>query len=487
MQQDTTSNIELFGLDAQQVWDTELAFEQLRQRGEADSKRTAERRINALELWPQALQANELKDERGYGLKQKVLDQVLDGARKRRERVLFVQLHDLPNGQPCLHANDARGARLWIPLAAEQDALVIEALQQLQAHIDKPLALFGQGNMARILRNLPPSELLCSYPQVYVPVVREELKQQLAQGSNATRTGLSPHLRRLEAESIHIIREAVAEAQNPVMLYSVGKDSGVMLHLARKAFYPAPPPFPLLHVDTRWKFAEMYQFRDYMAELSGMQLLVHTNPEAIERNISPFEHGSALHTDITKTEGLKQALDQHGFDVVFGGARRDEEKSRAKERVFSFRTPSHRWDPKNQRPELWNLYNTRKNQGESIRVFPLSNWTELDIWQYIYHEQIPMVPLYFAKERPVLVRDDMLLLVDDDRCQLLPDEQIEMRKVRFRTLGCYPLTGAMDSEAESLEDILLEIIEARQSERQGRKIDTDSAGSMEKKKQEGYF
>lgn len=271
------------------------------------------------------------------------------------------------------------------------------------------------------------------------------------------------------------------------MLYSVGKDSGVMLHLARKAFYPAPPPFPLLHVDTRWKFAEMYQFRDYMAELSGMQLLVHTNPEAIEKDINPFDHGSALHTDITKTEGLKQALDHYKFDVVFGGARRDEEKSRAKERVFSFRSASHRWDPKNQRPELWNLYNTRKQSGESIRVFPLSNWTELDIWQYIYHEQIPMVPLYFAKERPVVVRDDMLMLVDDDRCQLLPDEDIEIRKIRFRTLGCYPLTGAMDSDAEQLEDILLEIINARQSERQGRKIDTDSAGSMEKKKQEGYF
>ncbi|MBM3204266.1 sulfate adenylyltransferase subunit CysD [Candidatus Woesearchaeota archaeon] len=297
----------------------------------------------------------------------------------------------------------------------------------------------------------------------------------------------SPHLKRLEAESIHIIREAVAEAQNPVMMYSIGKDSGVMLHLARKAFYPAPPPFPLLHIDTRWKFQEMYLFRDFMARESGMDLLVHTNPEAIEKNINPFDHGSALHTDITKTKGLKQALDHYKFDVVFGGARRDEEKSRAKERVFSFRTSTHRWDPKNQRPELWNLYNTRKSPGESIRVFPLSNWTELDIWQYIYQKNIPMVPLYFAKPRPVVVRPEMIMMVDDERCRLLPGEDVQMKKVRFRTLGCYPLTGAVESEAETLEDILLEIIHARQSERQGRKIDTDSAGSMEKKKQEGYF
>src|SRR5690606_15280886 len=297
----------------------------------------------------------------------------------------------------------------------------------------------------------------------------------------------APHLDRLEAESIHILREAVAEAEKPAMLYSVGKDSSVMLHLARKAFFPAPPPFPLLHVDTRWKFQEMYLFRDHMARESGMELLVHINPEAIAKDINPFDHGSALHTDITKTEGLKQALDKHRFDVVFGGARRDEEKSRAKERIFSFRSQAHRWDPKQQRPELWNLYNTRKNRGESIRVFPLSNWTELDIWQYIYRERIPVVPLYFAKERPVVVRDGLILLVDDDRMRLFPGEQIQRRTVRFRTLGCYPLTGAVESGAETFEDIILELLQARSSERQGRAIDVDAAASMEKKKQEGYF
>ena len=295
------------------------------------------------------------------------------------------------------------------------------------------------------------------------------------------------HLDRLEAESIHIIREVIAQAENPVMLYSVGKDSSVMLHLARKACYPSVPPFPLMHVDTRWKFQAMYQFRDEMARDSGMDLIVHINPEGVEKDINPFDHGSALHTDVMKTEGLKQALDQHGFDVAFGGARRDEEKSRAKERVFSFRTAAHRWDPKNQRPELWNLYNGSKNPGESIRVFPLSNWTELDIWQYIYREQIPIVPLYFAADRPVVERDGMLIMVDDDRMRLFEGEEIEIRRVRFRTLGCYPLTGAFESTADDLSAIVLELLQSRTSERQGRAIDTDSSASMEKKKQEGYF
>ncbi|MDO3377671.1 sulfate adenylyltransferase subunit CysD [Geoalkalibacter halelectricus] len=295
------------------------------------------------------------------------------------------------------------------------------------------------------------------------------------------------HLKQLEAESIHIMREVAAEFENPVMLYSIGKDSAVMLHLARKAFFPARPPFPLLHVDTTWKFREMIEFRDRMAHEGGFDLLVHINEEGVRQGIGPFSHGSAVHTDVMKTEALKQALDKYKFDAAFGGARRDEEKSRAKERIFSFRSASHRWDPKSQRPELWNIYNARVNPGESIRAFPLSNWTELDIWQYIYLENIPIVPLYYAKERPVVERDGMLLLVDDERLELRPGEKIEMKSVRFRTLGCYPLTAAVESTAATLPEIIQEMLLTRTSERQGRVIDHDSAGSMEKKKQEGYF
>ncbi|WP_257293604.1 sulfate adenylyltransferase subunit CysD [Endozoicomonas sp. YOMI1] len=295
------------------------------------------------------------------------------------------------------------------------------------------------------------------------------------------------HLKQLEAESIHIIREVAAEFENPVMLYSIGKDSAVMLHLAMKAFYPGKPPFPLLHIDTTWKFREMIEFRDQLAKKLGLELLVHTNPEGLEQGVGPFTHGSAKHTDVMKTQALKQALDKYGFDAAFGGARRDEEKSRAKERVYSFRDKNHRWDPKNQRPELWNIYNSQVEKGESIRVFPLSNWTELDIWQYIHREQIPIVPLYLAKERPVLERDGSLIMVDDERMPLQPGEQPRMRKVRFRTLGCYPLTGAVESEADTLTEVIQEMLLTRTSERQGRVIDHDSAGSMEKKKQEGYF
>jgi sulfate adenylyltransferase subunit 2 len=302
-------------------------------------------------------------------------------------------------------------------------------------------------------------------------------------GQTATLT----HLQRLEAESIYILREVVAECDKPVMLYSIGKDSSVMLHLAKKAFYPAKPPFPLLHVDTTWKFRAMYEFRDRMARELGMDLMVHVNPDGLAQGINPFTHGSQVHTDVMKTQGLKQALDKYGFDVAFGGARRDEEKSRAKERIFSFRSAQHRWDPKNQRPELWSLYNTRKQKNESIRVFPISNWTELDVWQYIHLESIPIVPLYFSAPRPVVKRDGALIMVDDERMPLLPGEQPEMRSVRFRTLGCYPLTGAVESEATTLPEIIQEMLLTRSSERQGRVIDHDAAASMEKKKQEGYF
>jgi sulfate adenylyltransferase subunit 2 len=295
------------------------------------------------------------------------------------------------------------------------------------------------------------------------------------------------HLERLEAEAIDIMREVVAEAENPVMLYSIGKDSSVMLRLAEKAFWPAPPPFPFLHVDTTWKFQEMYAFRARMAEEHGLNLLVHVNEEGVARGINPFDSGSQVHTDVMKTEGLKQALDKYGFDAAFGGARRDEERSRAKERIFSFRTAQHRWDPKNQRPELWRLYNARHRKGESIRVFPLSNWTELDVWLYIHREEIPIVPLYFAAERPVVERDGTWIMVDDDRMPLEPGEEPQLKRVRFRTLGCYPLSGAIESEADTLPKIIQEMLLANTSERQGRLIDFDTAASMEKKKVEGYF
>ncbi len=484
MQIATKEPLNLLGLNAPGVWDTDLAFAHLQARGAADTKRTAERRLNALGLLPEELSSTNLLDERGRPPNQLVLNWAIEQTRKRRDRLIFAQLHPLPDGQPCLHANDGRGARFWVPLGSTYDVTFMQALTDIQRHIGKPLTVFPHGALVGCLRGQTGTTDI----QLYLQAYRPSLPPNLSSSSKAQRDVVAPpHLKRLEAESIFIIREAVAEGQNPVMMYSIGKDSGVMLHLARKAFYPAPPPFPLLHIDTLWKFQEMYLFRDFMARESGMNLLVYTNQEAIDKNINPFDNGSALHTDITKTEGLKRALAHHQFDVVFGGARRDEEKSRAKERVFSFRTATQRWDPKNQRPELWNLYNTRKNPGESIRVFPLSNWTELDIWQYIYQENIPMVPLYFAKPRPVVVRPEMIMMVDDERCRLLPGEKIQIKKVRFRTLGCYPLTSAVESEAETLEEILLELIHARRSERQGRKIDADSASSMEKKKQDGYF
>ena len=477
----TSTSAPLFNLDAACPWDTESAYLHLQQQGVADTKRTAERLLHRLALLPPALAPATLRDEYCRQPVPAVLDWDIRQARSKRILTVFAQLSSLPGGQACLHFNDARGARYWLPLGAKDpDAAIVSAgLATLQAHIGKPLALFPHGELTAICRPLPASKelqfCLLSYRTAAPNVSRGPV------------LGMSPHLKRLEAESIEIIREAVAAGGNPCMLYSLGKDSSVMLHLARKAFYPSLPPFPLLHVDTRWKFQDMYAFRDAMVRESGMEILVHTNPEAIEKNINPFDHGSSLHTDITKTAGLKQALDQHQFDVVFGGARRDEEKSRAKERIFSFRSASHRWDPKNQRPEPWNLYNTGKNKGESVRVFPLSNWTELDIWQYIHQEGIAVVPLYFARERPVVRRDGMWLMVDDARMPIGADETIYRKTVRFRTLGCYPLTGAIESTAKSLPEIIMELVHARNSERQGRAIDNDASASMEKKKQEGYF
>jgi len=428
-----------------------------------------------------------------------------------------------------LVAVDARGQIAWLPTPSLslQDAY-IGFLARLQAQTPQPVAAWLHGlALARATqlndwiatqprlqvlacpiapaRRAPPADeivQLAPPPLAADPFPSHPVAPRPAPAPSAAAAGrpfVTPlasttdepmnltHLQRLEAESIHIMREVVAEADNPVMLYSIGKDSAVMLHLARKAFFPSPPPFPLLHVDTTWKFRAMYEMRERMARESGMELLVHQNPEAAELGINPFTHGSQIHTDMWKTQGLKQALDKFNFDAAFGGARRDEEKSRAKERIFSFRSAQHRWDPKNQRPELWRLYNGRKMKGESIRVFPISNWTELDIWQYIYLENIPIVPLYFAAERPVVNRDGTLIMVDDDRMPLKAGEVPMMKSVRFRTLGCYPLSGAVESEAATLKDVIQEMLLTKTSERQGRMIDHDSAASMEKKKQEGYF
>ena len=467
-------------LTCDQVWNTELAFQYLKAIGKADTKRTAERRLHELGVLPSALTTEDLRDEFGSRPVQLVLNSDLDKQRSKRALVLFVQIFERMQSV-CLHANDARGSRIWVPMATPVNSAEVEsALRKLRQHLGKPIAVFPHAAATQFCREIHSNE------SIGIPLLSYRLHTPSI-APTRTLSSMSSHLARLEAESIYIIREAYVEARNPVLLYSLGKDSSVLLHLVRKAFFPAVPPFPLLHVDTRWKFHEMYQFRDRIRAEAGMQLIVHTNPEAIAKNINPFDHGADLHTSITKTEGLKQALDLHRFDVIFGGARRDEEKSRAKERIFSFRARNHAWDPKNQRPELWNLYNTRKRPEESIRVFPLSNWTELDVWQYIYDQAINIVPLYFAKERPVVNRNGMLLVVDDDRMQLLPHEQICARKVRFRTLGCYPLTGAIESEASTVSEIIAELLQSRSSERQGRLIDLGSSSSMEKKKAEGYF
>jgi sulfate adenylyltransferase subunit 2 len=444
------------------------------------------------------LDASSAVDEHERKAKESVIQQLVDGSRRKRRTVLFATLHD-SGKERILFSNDGRKGRRWMFLdrSEEISAAIERAIILLAQDEEKDTVVIPIGDLVKHCRPIVRKWRKNSFEVAQKTVVRlalevyshsrADIHAHIDQNNAIVSGEQMTHLDRIEAESIHIIREVVAQADNPVMLYSVGKDSAVMLHLARKAFYPSPPPFPLLHVDTRWKFQAMYDFRDFMAQESGMDLLVHINPDGVEKNINPFDHGSALHTDIMKTQSLKMALDHYKFDVAFGGARRDEEKSRAKERIFSFRTSSHRWDPKNQRPELWHQYNARKNPGETIRAFPISNWTELDIWQYIYREQIPIVPLYFAAERPVVERDGMLMMVDDNRLEIFPDEKIQIKKIRFRTLGCYPLTGAIESEADDLASIVLELLSARTSERQGRAIDTDSAASMEKKKQEGYF
>ena len=452
----TSADAALLGLDAEQVWDTELAYAHLKAHEEADSKRTAERRLNTMGLLPKELMENSLLDERDQTPNRLVLDWAIEQARKRRQRVLFAQLSPLPNGRPCLHANDARGARFWVPLHEAAAEFVLPALVALQKHIGKPIALFAHGALVGLMRGMDGAPGIALCPQAYRCEVAADLKLEWSIPPKLkSPVPASAHLKRLEAESMHIIREAVAEGQNPAMLYAIDKNSSVMLHLARKAFYPAVPPFALLNIETGWKFREMVQFRDLMARESGMNLLVHTNPQAIEKNINPFDHGAAFYNDIAETEGLRQALEHYKFDVIFCSACSNEEKSHATEHIFSLHTAAHNPHPNNQRPELWKLYNTRKGPGESFRVFPLSNWTELDIWQYIYQEKIPIVPLYFAKPRPVVVRPEMIMIVDDERCRLLPGQEIQILKVRLRTLGCYPLTGAVESGAETLEDILL--------------------------------
>ena len=467
--------------------------------GEVPAKRTLERWISTIPWLESSHHSKDQVDELNRPAIQLVLNTLVSGTRKKRKAALFVQLHDLPienddqkiSDYKVLVAEDGKGAKRWCLLRNDEVSSLVAGLTRLAA--GKPTVFFPSGPLVATCRKL---EALGRSLATTIDIAIGHFREPTASSDHDVReiktmAKTQPmrlsHLDRLEAESLYIIREVMAQAENPVMLYSVGKDSAVMLHLARKAFYPSPPPFPLMHVDTRWKFQAMYDFRDAMAKASNMELIVHTNPEGIEKNINPFDHGSALHTDVMKTQGLKQALDLHQFDVAFGGARRDEEKSRAKERIFSFRNKSHRWDPKNQRPELWNLYNCRKAPGESVRVFPLSNWTELDIWQYIYRENVPIVPLYFAAERPIVKRNGMLIMVDDDRMKLLPGESIEMKTVRFRTLGCYPLTGAVESSATDLSQIVLELLQSRTSERQGRAIDSDGSASMEKKKQEGYF
>jgi len=488
---------ELLANGSDKVWRLEDIQHAMEDLGQAPTKRTLERWVSAIPWLGASRQASEQLDEIGRPAIQLVLEALVSAARKKRQAALFVKIHSLEvknsdlqsSGAKILVAEDGKGAKRWCLLNDGTINSIRAGLAVLAGN--KSTTFFPSGELVKSCREIINHSLKkgVEVAKVQFPEPTSSRSNRLSKKEVTTQTlskNLS-HLDRLEAESLYIIREVMAHAENPVMLYSVGKDSAVMLHLARKAFYPSPPPFPLMHVDTRWKFQAMYDFRDIMAEESKMELIVHTNPEGIQKNINPFDHGSALHTDIMKTQGLKQALDLHGFDVAFGGARRDEEKSRAKERIFSFRNSSHRWDPKNQRPELWNLYNCRKSPGESVRVFPLSNWTELDIWQYIYREGVPIVPLYFAAKRPVVERNGMLIMVDDDRMKLLPGESIEVKEVRFRTLGCYPLTGAVESSATDLSQIVLELLQSRTSEREGRAIDSDSNASMEKKKQEGYF
>ena len=472
----------------QAAWDSDSHFKYLAKQKIFNTKRSYERWVEKENIFPINHDSESYIQLFPNQLNNLLQNYFLKLYERQRRLILYVQYFEF-KGSKFLFANDRRNGRLWVKIKSKKYNHLIEGLNSFSKIRKKNIVILPNPNLLNAFQDSeelnPKSKLSILIPQFIFQ--KKEIDICKTTFSKKFNLKKSSYLSDLEAESIHIIREVVSETKNPVMLYSVGKDSSVMLHLAQKAFYPSPPPFPLMHVDTRWKFQEMYLFRNWMAKKSNMKLITHINPEGVKANVNPFDHGSSIHTDIMKTQGLKQALDQYGFDAAFGGARRDEEKSRAKERIFSFRTANHQWDPKNQRPELWNLFNAKVNKSESIRVFPLSNWTELDIWQYIYQEQIPIVPLYFAKTRPVIAREGMLLMVDDERLNLQPHEKIELKKIRFRTLGCYPLTGAIESEADSLESIVLELLQSKTSERQGRAIDADSSNSMEKKKLEGYF
>lgn len=480
------------------VYTTKLIASHIYGAMDAAALKRAERWVAEQSLNFDCLNAKNVCDEHDRPAKEQVMTQINNRHKAQRSVLLFVKIDSNSRGQKFLAANDAKGTRRWIKFSSSKtDADAVElALATLLEHENKNTVAIPTGSLTTVCRELSrkwrSNERKISGKTIRLALevfnhALSDIEAYAIKDVEFKAAANLTHLDHLEAEAIHIMREVAAEADNPVMMYSLGKDSSVMLHLAKKAFFPSKPPFPLLHIDTRWKFQAMYDFRDHMAKTSDMELMVYTNLEGVSKNINPLDHGSALHTDIMKTAALKQAFDEYKFDVAIGGARRDEEKSRAKERIFSFRTDTHQWDPRNQRPELWRLFNLRKNSGESIRAFPLSNWTEMDVWQYIYKEQIPIIPLYFAAERPVVERDGNLIMLDDDRMQLLPGENIIVKKVRFRSLGCYPLTAAIQSDADNLELVLLELLNSRDSERHGRTIDKDGSSSMEKKKQEGYF
>lgn len=468
------------------LWDRDALLAHLKMRASTAELKKLERLTAEASYYPATLKPDGIRDHQGHPLHANLLASEIEAVQARRGKWLALQLWQFEGRPDMLCANDGRGGRCW--LFANIGQTVADHLKVftrlLAGQSQHPILLILHGPLAALRDDLPLTGGVKYCQTPYREIYNITIPIKLTPTIPATPPS---HLDRLEAESLHIIREVVAETQNPAMLYSIGKDSAVMLHLARKAFWPGIPPFPLLHIDTGWKFRAMYEFRDQITSSSGMELRVHQNPDGVRQGINPLDHGSALHTDIMKTQGLKRALETGKFDAAFGGARRDEEKSRAKERIFSFRTKTHQWDPKNQRPELWNLYNTRVANGEAMRVFPLSNWTEIDIWSYIYREAIPIVPLYFAAERPVVERDGTLIMVDDERLSIAKSEKVALRKVRFRSLGCYPLTGAIESTSDTLESIILELLATRQSERQGRTIDKDANASMEQKKMEGYF